>query len=105
MAGNDMSTKYNRVVGYPVIFEIVSFDASTATTAALTPEAAYLFQATKDCHIVFAASPTATTAATRLWEGVPYMFTMPAGSALKVAAIKNATAGLLYISTMTPDRI
>ena len=90
-----------RLHGQPGTAIVVSFDSSTAS-AALTSGATYLVQCTEDCHIAFAASPTATTNSTPLFAGVPYVFTiLDHGVTYKVAAIKATTAGKLYLSPLS----
>jgi len=81
--------------------EIVSFDASAATTAALSAGKTYMFQATEDCCVTFAETPVATTSMTPIFAGIPYPITiLDDGTDYKVAAIKLTTAGDLYISLM-----
>jgi hypothetical protein len=54
--------------------------------------------ATEDCHIAFAASPTATTSNTFLPAKQVEYFKITAGE--KVAAIQSSTAGTVYVTEM-----
>jgi len=101
--GNVNETLARSIVGLPEIFEVVAVGAtSAASTSALSMGTSYLFTATAACHIVFAASPTATTSHTYLPANTPMIITMPSNG-LKVAAIRNSGGGNLFISSLAPS--
>ena len=100
--GNVNETLARAIVGMPSIFEVVAVGAtSAASTSALSMGTSYLFTATAACHIVFAASPTATTSHTYLPANYPLVITMPSDG-LKVATIRSSGDGNLYISSLAP---
>jgi hypothetical protein len=78
----------------------VSYDASTASTA-ITGDAGPFcivrLLATTDCHLSFDGS-TANTNDIRLPAGIAEYFKVLNGSTIR--AIKNTTAGTLYITRM-----
>lgn len=87
-------------VGYPVKGGCQSV-AYTATSAASTSGVGAYTQrvvlfATTDCHVAFDEAPTATTSDFFLPGAVPVMFTIKGGQ--KVAAIRSASDGTLYVS-------
>lgn len=87
--------------GQPGTAVTVSFtDTSAATASALTQGVTYLVQANQDCHILVAASPTATTSHTPIFAGIPYLFTM-ADASMKMAAIRNEVNGTLFITPLS----
>ena len=90
-----------RIHGMPGTAVVRTFTSSSAASAALTSGATYVLTATEDCHIVFAASPTATTNDTFLPAGVPWPVTiLDNGTTYKIGAIRNSTDGTLYITPM-----
>lgn len=54
---------------------------------------------TEDCHIVFGASPTATTSDLFLPANTVEYFTVTSGQ--KIAAIQNSAGGSLYVTEMS----
>jgi len=86
------------VFGTPLTTTLNSFDTATETTGLVTAKW-YRFVATQDCHILFAASGSATTSDMFLKAGVPEVFYL-GGDLTRVSVIKNTTAGILYITQM-----
>ena len=92
------------IYGQPGTPEVVAYtDSSAASTNALVAGTTYLLTATTDCHITFAASPTAV-AATHIYlpANTPLYITMSYG--YKVAAIRATANGSLYCTPMTGHR-
>lgn len=79
--------------------DVVAYDASTQSVAFNAQTTVVRVVATTNCHIRFGANPTATTSNVYLPAGVVEYFRVTPGD--KVAAIKNATAGSLYVTEMT----
>jgi hypothetical protein len=81
--------------------EAVSYDASVASAAFTAETTVIRVVATTNCHIKFAAAPTATTSNIYLPAGVVEYFLVTPST--KVAAIKasGGTAGILYVTEMT----
>lgn len=91
-----------RMHGLPSTAVVRTVSDTSAQTAALTKGTTYLVQATQDCHVVFAADPTATTNSTPIFAATPYLFTVPEGPVTyKAAAIRAEVNGTLYLSPMT----
>lgn len=86
------------VFGTPLTTTLNSFDAAVATTGLVTAKW-YRFISTQDCHILFAASGSATTSDMFLKAGIPEIFYLGAGLT-RVSVIKKRTAGILYITQM-----
>jgi hypothetical protein len=58
--------------------------------------------ATAPCHVAIGTgTPTATSTSMYLPAGVPEYFSVNGFQTLKVAAVQNATAGVLYVTEMT----
>lgn len=84
----------NAPVDHPVVpalvTQTVTFTTSVATTDPFSDACGLVaISADANCHIKFAAAPTATVDDLRLLAGVVYYFA-PAASGLKVAAIAAA---------------
>lgn len=74
---------------------------SAATTNTIGGErtwAVVRLLSTTDCHVAFAASPTATTNNMLLKANMPEYFKMNSGD--KVAAIQSSASGTLYVTHM-----
>ncbi len=78
---------------------------STASSSAATSNAfasgttVVRIIATEDCHIVFAASPTATTSSTFIGAKQAEYFKVDAGQ--KCAGIRSSTDGTLFVTEMS----
>ena len=86
----------------PLTTQIASYDGSVAVSNAFGAQVNVVrLIATTACHVVFAASPTATTNDMYLAAGREEYFTVTGGQ--KVAAIKasGSSAGLLNVTEMT----
>lgn len=94
----------NGTMGFPFIYpntsQKVTYDASTASTAFQTNTSIVRLICTTDCHVKFGTAPTAATDGTSVFmkANIEYYFAVAAGLSYKVAAIKDASGGTLYIS-------
>ncbi len=87
------------IYGEPGTAIAVAYTAtSAASTNPLETGVIYCLTATSDCHIVFAASPTATTSHMVLLAGRDKFITMT--NAYRVAAIRAADDGTLTATPM-----
>ena len=76
--------------------QAVSFDASVQSTAFSANTRIIRIVATTDCFIAVGANPTATTSSTFIPFGSVEYFKV--AGAVKVAALKSTTAGILYVT-------
>lgn len=79
--------------------QVVAYDSSTQSSALNARTTVVRLVATTNCHVKFGSNPTATTSDIYLPAGVVEYFKVSASD--KVAAIKNADAGNLYVTEMT----
>jgi hypothetical protein len=76
--------------------QVVDYDSSTQSTAFGLNTRIIRVVATTDCHVAIGSNPTATTSSTFLPIFTIEYFKVAAGD--KIAAIKNASAGKLYVT-------
>lgn len=76
--------------------QTVAYDASVQSTAVGLNTTVIRVVSTTDCHVAIGTNPTATTSSTFLPVYSVEYFKIAPGS--KIAAIKNATAGTLYVT-------
>ena len=92
-------TEYSNVgrgySGYPLPFpqepavaiQAVTFTTTTASAAFNAATRIVRVVADANCHVIVAASPTATTSHTYMAAGEPMTFAVEPGSSLKIAAV------------------
>jgi len=76
--------------------QTVAYNASVQSTAVGINTTVIRVVSTTDCHVAIGTNPTATTSSTFLPVYSVEYFKIAPGS--KIAAIKNATAGTLYVT-------
>ena len=76
-------------------------NSSAATSSAMASGSRVVrVVSTTDCHILFAASPTATTSSTYLPANQVEYFKVPVLGTSKLAAIRANADGTLYVTEM-----
>lgn len=88
-----------RTSSKPVLTQTpLAFDGSVQSAAFAATTWLVRLHPTEDCHVIFAASPTATTSEMFLPADTTEYFDVMPGQ--KLAAIKASTAGTLHITEM-----
>lgn len=82
--------------------QTISVTSSSAATSTAFGETSLVVRivSTTDCHIAFAASPTATTSNTYLPANQVEYLKVPAPGTSKLAAIRANADGTLYVTEM-----
>lgn len=89
------------VFGTPLTTTVNSFDDAVESTD-LPTEKWYRFISTEDCHILFDNEHDATTDDMFFKAGIPEVFYL-GGGLTRISAIKDSTAGILYITQLQTD--
>jgi len=86
-------------IGTEQTISVASASAATSTAFGQTSRVVRIVSTT-DCHIAFAASPTATTSNTYLPANQVEYFKVPTPGTSKLAAIRANADGTLYVTEM-----
>lgn len=83
---------------YPGVSQKLAFNASAQSAALGAKTSMVQLTSTQDCHLAFGANPTAVADGTGMFLPKGLIVRVGVGPATKIAAIKDSSAGNLFIT-------